>query len=268
MENLLGLPVLASAHGGQIDNLIVLFHWLMAVLFVGWAVYFVYTLIRFRATKNPTADYEGVKSHLTSYIETAVALFEAVLLIGFSMPIWGAVRNELPVESESTVVRLVAEQFAWNVHYPGPDGKFGRTSPELVNAETNPLGLDSSDPFAADDIATINQLHLPVDKPVIIHLSSKDVIHSFALQEMRVKQDAIPGFSIPVWFVPTLTTVEYRKIKEDPEVNFEISCAQLCGLGHYRMRGFLTIEAQDEFDAWLADQYPFGSGGDDEWDDF
>ena len=127
----------------------------------------------------------------------------------------------------------------------------------MIDPQTNPLGLDSSDPNASDDILTINQLHLPVDKPAIIHLSSKDVLHSFGLPEMRVKQDIIPGLSIPTWFVPAMTTKEFQSIKGDSTITFEIACAQLCGLGHYRMRGFLTVETQAEFEAWLVEQGPF-----------
>ena len=99
----------------------------------------------------------------------------------------------------------------------------------------NPLGLDRKDPNAKDDITTINQLNLPIDRPVLVHLSSKDVIHSFGLYEMRVKQDAIPGMSIPVWFIP-------NRIGE-----YEIACSQLCGLGHFRMRGFITIQSAADY---------------------
>jgi cytochrome c oxidase subunit 2 len=152
------------------------------------------------------------------------------------------------------VVRVVGEQFAWNVHYPGPDGVFGRTAIDLVDAASNPLGLDRDDPAAADDVTTINQLHLPVGKPAIIHLSSKDVIHSFMLNEMRVKQDAVPGVSIPVWFVPTMTTDELRQRRGDDTAHFEIACAQLCGIGHATMRGFLTIHTAEDFDAWMTEQ--------------
>jgi cytochrome c oxidase subunit 2 len=127
------------------------------------------------------------------------------------------------------------------VHYPGPDGKFGRRDIKLVAAE-NPIGLDRTDPDAKDDVTMINQLNLPVDKPILVHLSSKDVIHSFGLIEMRVKQDAIPGMDIPVWFIP-------NKIGE-----FEIACSQLCGLGHYRMRGFVSVKSQGDYDAWLASE--------------
>lgn len=241
MNDFLGLPPDASAHGAQIDHMIGLVHWLMAFLFAGWGVFFVYTLVRFRRSKQPRANYTGVKSHASSYLEGAVAVIEAVLLIGFAIPFWANVVTAYPSEAESLVVRVVAEQFAWNVHYPGRDGIFGKTDISLVTAD-NPIGLDRSDPAAMDDIATINQMNLPVDKPVIAWLSSKDVIHSFGIPLMRVKHDAIPGERIPVWFVP-IKTGEY-----------EIACAQLCGLGHYRMRGFVTVQTPEEFEAWLQEE--------------
>ena len=122
----------------------------------------------------------------------------------FAIPAWASRVESFPQENQATVVRVVAQQFQWNVHYPGADGQFGRTDPKLASSE-NALGLDQKDPAAKDDIQTINQLVLPVDKPVIVHLSSQDVIHSFSLIQMRVKQDAIPGESIPVWFTPIVT---------------------------------------------------------------
>ena len=104
------------------------------------------------------------------------------------------------------------------------------------------------------DISAPNQLHVPVGRPVLVHLSSKDVIHSFGLYEMRVKQDAIPGMQIPVWFIPTITTKEMRAKLGKPDFDYEISCSQLCGLGHYRMRGFLTVDSAEDFTKWIADQ--------------
>ena len=210
MEQFLNLPPDGSAHGPAIDNLIGIVHWLMLLLFVGWGTFYIVTLIRFRRSKNPKANYIGVKSHLSSYLEVGVLVIEIVLLIGFSIPLWSKRVDAFPQEKDATVVRVVAEQFSWNIHYPGPDGKFGKTSLTLVDAD-NPLGLDRSDPDAKDDIATINQLNLPVGKPVIVHLSSKDVIHSFGIPPYRVKQDAIPGMSIPVWFTPIKTTDEIRE---------------------------------------------------------
>ena len=247
MWELLGLPPQASAHAADVDRLIVLLHWMMAILFVGWGAFFLYTLVRFRQSANPKADYAGVKSHNSSYLDVVLALVEAVLLIGFAIPAWATRVNQLPAEGEATVVHVVAKQFEWHIHYPGPDGMFGRTAIELITP-TNAIGLDRSDPAAADDLATINQFNMPVNKPVIVHLSTQDVIHSFAIAELRVKQDVIPGQEIPVWFVPTLTG------------NFEINCSQLCGLGHYRMRGFVSIQTESEFQDWFAEEIAFQSG--------
>jgi cytochrome c oxidase subunit 2 len=241
MLNWLGLPVEASTHAGEIDQMIVLVHWLMLLLFVGWGAFFVYVLVRFRKSANPTASYTGAHGKISKGLEVAVAAIEIVLLVFFAIPAWARRVNAFPSESQAFTVRVVGEQFAWNVQYPGKDGRFGRTDPKLVSAD-NPLGLDRTDPNAKDDITTINQLNIPVDRPILVHLSSKDVIHSFGLYEMRVKQDAIPGLDIPVWFIPNRPG------------EYEITCSQLCGLGHYRMRGFVTVQKQPDFDTWMADQ--------------
>ena len=241
MGELLGLPVQASEHAAEIDNMIVLLHWLMAVLFVGWGAFFIYTLIRFRAKANPKADYTGVTSHTSSYLEITVAVIEAVLLVGFAIPAWAHRVNDIPPEEEATVVRMIGKQFEWHSHYPGADGRWGRRDLSLITP-TNSIGLDRSDPNGADDIVSINQMNLPIDKPVIVYLSSQDVIHSMGIAEMRVKQDAIPGIEIPVWWVPNL------------EGDFEVNCSQLCGLGHYRMRGFVSIMPEAEYEAWLAEE--------------
>ena len=241
MQELLGLPVQASAHAGEIDQMIVLVHWLMAVLFVGWGTFFIYTLLRFRAGANQKADYAGVTSHTSSHLEIGIGVIETVLLVGFAIPAWAHRVNDFPPEGESTVIHMIAKQFEWHSHYPGADGRFGRRDISLITP-TNSIGLDRSDPNAADDVHTINQMNLPVDKPVLVYLSTQDVIHSMGIAEMRVKQDAIPGMEIPVWWVPTR------------EGEYEVNCSQLCGLGHFRMRGFVTVQSQAKFDAWMAEE--------------
>lgn len=241
MLEVLRMPPAASAHAGDVDQLMVLIHWLMLVLFIGWTAFFVYVLIRFRRSAHPKASYDGLRGRWSMWIEGGVLAAEVVLLAFFSIPIWSARVDALPATDQSTVVRVVAEQFAWNVHYPGGDGVFGRTDVRLI-APVNPLGLDRSDPAAADDITTINQLNLPVGRPAIVYLSTKDMVHSFTLPQMRVKQDTVPGLLQPLWFTP-LQTGEW-----------EILCSQLCGLGHYRMRGFYTVQSAEDFDAWLSAQ--------------
>lgn len=250
------MPVNAAAHGAEIDRLLVLMHWLMALLFVGWAIYFVVVLVKFRAGKSPQANYNGVKNHVSTYLEVGVVAAEVILLVGFAIPAWARWVTPHEPESGALEVRVVGEQFAWNVHYPGPDGIFGMSSIDLVDS-TNPIGLDrASDPYAKDDVTTINQLHLPVDRPVTVYLSSKDVIHSFFLPQLRVKQDAIPGMEIPVHFEAVATTPEAETSPKciADKTCWEIGCAQLCGLGHYRMRGFYRVHSQESFAAWMEAQ--------------
>jgi len=234
------MPVQASAHAAEIDHMTILVHWLMLVLFVGWGGFFIFVLVRFRRGANPKASYAGAKGKISKGLEIGVAVVEVILLLFYAIPAWAKRVKSFPSENEAVVVRVVGEQFAWNIHYPGADGKFGRTDIKLVSSD-NPLGLDRTDPAAKDDITEINQLNLPVDRPVLVHLSSKDVIHSFGLYEMRVKQDAVPGLDIPVWFIP-------NRIGE-----YEIACSQLCGLGHFRMRGFVNVKSDADFRKYLDD---------------
>ncbi len=258
LTELLFLPDLASSHGHEIDFIILLIHLLMGVLFVGWGLFFVVTMARFNRRMNPKANYHGVKSHVSSYIEIGVVAAEVLLLIGFSLPFWAKQVNAYPNRGDLVEVRVVAEQFAWNIHYPGEDGIFGSSHPKFLDTQSNPLGIDPDDPNGFDDFVMINELHLPAGRPALVHLSSKDVVHSFALPEMRVKQDAIPGLSIPTWFTPTKSG------------NFEIACAQLCGIGHYRMRGQMIIHHEEEFQSWLARNAPVlnEDGTVEEFDDF
>ena len=254
MTEWLGLPPLATTHGGQVDSLIGWVHIFMFVLFVGWGAFITYVLIRFRRSRNPVASYPGVRTHASSYLEGAVLVVEMVLLFAFSIPLWAARVDHVPDEKQALVVQVTAEQFAWNVHYPGPDRVFGRTDIKLIDLQSNPLGLDRNDPAAKDDVTTLNQLYLPVNTPIIVRLRSKDVIHSFGVPEFRVKQDAVPGLTIPIWFIPNVTTADMRTRLSKPEFQYEIACAQLCGLGHARMRGFVTVTTGEEFQKWLDER--------------
>lgn len=235
------LPPDISTHGAGIDGLINVLHWFMLVLFVGWGLYLVYCLFKFRERPGHKADLGHHSFPIPKYVEIGVVLVEVALLVFFSYPIWARYKSDFPPEDKSLHVHIIAEQFAWNIHYPGADGKFGRTKIELIDG-TNPVGLDKEDPAAKDDVVTINQFNIPVNKPVIIDLSSKDVIHSFFLPVARVKQDAVPGITVPIWFEATKTG------------EFEIACAQLCGLGHYRMRGAFNVMTQDQWNSWMAEE--------------
>lgn len=240
MEKFLNLPILASEQGAKSDLLLTYLHWLMFALFIGWLIFFLYTVFRFSAKRTPKADYVGVRSHYSSYLELGVAGIEAALLIFVAYPIWKSHTKGFPKESDATVIQIVAQQFAWNARYTGPDKTFGKQDMKMVTPE-NVFGVDPADSNGKDDVQVLNDIHVPITKPVICQISSKDVIHSFRLMAMRVTQDAIPGMRIPIWFQPTR------------EGRYQIYCAQLCGNGHAAMAGgFITVESEEKFNKWLA----------------
>ena len=172
-------------------------------------------LVRYRARPGRTASYTH-GNVVVEIIWTVIPTLILVYLAFHSQRVWARVRGTPP--PPDLQVEITAEQFAWNIRYAGPDGTFN----------------------TVDDITTLNQLHLPVHQTVLIHLTSKDVIHSFFVPQFRMKQDAVPGLTTRVWLSATKTG------------HYEIACAELCGLGHYRMRGFLTIESPEEFSSWLV----------------
>jgi cytochrome c oxidase subunit 2 len=239
------MPPDYSAHGPEVDGLIADMHIMIAVLLFFWLFYFIFVLVRFRARKQGAANYEGLRSRWPLYLVAVVMAVEFLHLFAFSIPAWARWATPLSAAEKPLEIHVIGEQFAWNVHYPGPDGIFGRRDIKLVTS-SNPLGLDPNDPRGKDDVVTLNQLHMQVGRPMLIHLSSKDVIHSFFLPYMRVKQDAIPGIEVAIHFTP---------VKEG-EKDFEIACAQLCGLGHYRMRGQYAVHNKAGFDRWLAENAP------------
>jgi cytochrome c oxidase subunit 2 len=240
LNRLLGILPNASEHGPMVDHMLEFCHWFMLVLFVGWTSYFLVALWKFHKSRNPKADYHGVRSHASTHLEASVVLIEAVLLLGFALPLWGRRTNDIPISGDRLEVRCIARQFGWYFHYQGPDGKFGRQRTESISS-SNPLGLDPSDPNSADDYIS-NELHLINHKPTVVRVSSLDVIHGLALHQMRIQQDAMPGMEIPQWFRPIKTGT------------WEIVCAQLCGTGHSAMLATYTVQEQKEFDEFQKEQ--------------
>jgi len=236
------LPRLASRHGAGIDNMLIYLLVSTGTLFLAGHFVLGYFIWRFGGQAKPSHRLSSKKvernwSLVLGLIMTLVAE-GGVLAIG--MPVWGEYFAAAP-PADALTIEVTSEQFAWNVRYPGVDGQFGSISPALIDV-SNPIGLDPDDSIGNDDITTVNQIYVPVDEPVRIRLRSKDVIHSFFLPELRVKQDAVPGMTIDIWFVPTESG------------QFELACTELCGLGHYRMKGFFNVMTAAEFDTWLAEQ--------------
>jgi cytochrome c oxidase subunit 2 len=229
------------------DAMLLHVHWMVIGLFVGWAAYFLYVLLRYRAGRNPKAFREGTRGGVAIFIFVGVVVAEAVLLIGSALPLWFDRTSARPSQGNPLVLRVIGQQFAWNVHYPGADGQFGETALSLVSAD-NPIGLDRSSKFGRDDVVLQHDIHLVLDRPTIIELSSKDVIHSFGVPAMRVKQDVVPGLRSAVWFTPTMAG------------DFDVACSQLCGAGHYLMRAVITVESNEAFQKFLSDEAKVQSG--------
>jgi cytochrome c oxidase subunit 2 len=183
-------------------------------------------------------------THGNNTLEIIWTVLTAILFIGLNLmssSIWAAERFR-PAQPGALQVEVTGMQFAWYFRYAGPDGKFGATKPELIDPSAgaeSAIGLDTTDPAAKDDIVT-GVMYVPVNREVELILRAHDVIHSFFVPSMRFKQDAVPGLAIHMHFTPISTG------------DYEIACAELCGLGHYKMHGLLKVVSQAEFDKWLA----------------
>ena len=233
------LPLAASAQAVDLDRVLASVHLHIAIQALAWGAFLLICLVRFRRGVHPRADHVGLRPVLPLAAIGLVVIGDAVLLATSALPVWIA-RTTPPDPSPSTFeVRVIAEQFAWNVHYPGPDGRFGPTTAALIGP-ANPVGIDRSAADGRDDIGLANLLTVPLGREIVVQLSSRDVVHSFTLNEMRVRQDATPGQVVRTWFTPTMTG------------QWEIACSQLCGLGHYRMRGSFSVVTPEEWSAWQA----------------
>ena len=213
----LRLPENVSTYGGQIDGLFYLILWITGIIFIVVEALLLYFLFRYRHREGRPARYTHGSNRL-EVVWTIVPAIICVVLALMSRRSWAEIKQSMP--QGAITVEIMAEQFAWNLRYAGSDGKLN----------------------TADDVLSLNQMHIPVGRPVIVSLKSKDVIHSLFLPEFRVKQDAVPGMTTRIWFEATRTG------------NWEIACAELCGLGHYRMKGFITVDSPEDFEKWLATQ--------------
>jgi cytochrome c oxidase subunit 2 len=230
------MPPLTSDRGA-IDHGIAIALLVTGVVFVVTNLMLAWVSWRFEDREGAVASYWHDHAGLEWSWTGVTALILFLFLFG-ALRLWGQIVTT-PPPADALLVEVTAQQFAWNVRYPGPDGVLGKTN-ALQASQENPIGVDRSDPAAADDLMLLNQLYLPQDRAVRVQLRSMDVLHSFFLPEFRVKQDAVPGMTVQTWFIPTQSG------------QFEIACAEHCGLGHYRMRGQVYVVPAAEFDQALA----------------
>ena len=233
------LQPLASQQGRAADEMFNAILIATGAAFIAVHLFVAIALIRYAAHgSRPAAHWhEHLGAELTWTLVPAAGL---VVLAILGEIVWARVYSPPPANAQ--VVEVTARQFLWYVRYPGPDGKLARIDPKFISAG-NPLGLDPADPDSKANVVVTNEFHVVNNRPVKVLVRSLDVIHSFFLPNFRVKQDAVPGRNIDIWFTP------------DRAGAYQIACAQLCGVGHYTMRGNMVVEAdQAAFDAWLAKQ--------------
>ena len=232
-------PETISKAAEQIDAEILLTLAITGVAFFAAQFLLGWFIFRYRDRGQAKAVY----IHGNSMVEYAGMLVTATAFVYLAI-VGQKVFAELhlqPSPPDAIHIEVTGEQFVWNIRYPGPDGQFGRTHPRYYEAAGNTVGVVPDDPTGADDIITVNQLAVPVNTPVELTLRSKDVLHSFFLPNLRIKQDAVPGLAIPLRF------------KAEKTGNYEIVCAELCGLTHYRMFAFLKVMEPDDYAAWLEE---------------
>lgn len=242
-HRVLWFPEAISEHGKTIDDQFALSFVVLGILFLISQGIFGYAVMRSARRGKGSTPFWPAKPRtefLVTFVVVGLFFVLDVTLSLFSEKAWANLYFSEPAP-DAVLVEVTAEQFAWNVRYPGADGRFGKTDTQKIT-RTNPIGLDRFDEAAGDDVVTLGDLQVPIGRPIRIRLRSKDVLHSFWVPALRLKQDIVPGMAIELQF----------KVTKPGE--YEIACAELCGLGHFRMKGTLTVVEQERFEEWLKEE--------------
>ena len=265
MTELFKSPPPITEHGWNVDRVVVFVHLLMAVLFVGWTLYFIFCLVKFRESNHPKADYHGARSKFwTTLVEYGVIAAEVILIVCFAIPLWAEVMNDEKLakikanakDGSGLEIHILAKQFDWSARYAGNDKKFAQQDIRFADKSNNPFGLDPND-ASIDDVLVLaakdrkGAIVVPVDTAVALKITSMDVIHSFKVLPLRVCKDAIPGLQLPIHFEVDKDYLDVDQANKDGEHIFLITCAQLCGDGHGSMNGYLKVVSKIKFKEWI-----------------
>ena len=246
----------ASDHGIHVDTMMKITLWITGFVFVVTQVALFWFSYKYQESDDRKPYYYPHNNKL-EVIWTAVPAIALTIMVGFGLYYWFGITGTAP--DKAMEVEITGSQFKWEFRYPGADGKLGKKYYRQINeGANNPLGQVWEDSTNKDDIyiAPGDPMHLVVNKPVKLVINAKDVIHDVGLSHFRLKMDAVPGTPTTMWFTPIKTTAEMKKETGDPDFVYEISCDQMCGQGHFKMRGQIIVEKQEEFDLWMAKQTP------------
>ena len=230
-----------ASNWGYIDDTIVITFWVTGVVFVAIVLFMAYCVYRYRYQEGKRAEYRPENTKLEWWL-TGLTAVGVVVMLTPGLFVW---HQFVTVPEGAAEVEVLSQQWQWSYRYPGKDGVLG-TSDTLNVDFDNPFGLNRNDPNGQDDILVEgDDLHLPIDRPVKMLLRSIDVLHDFYVPEFRAKMDIVPGAVTYFWFIPTRIG------------RFDVLCFELCGVGHYTMRGNVVIEEESDFQAWLQEQTTF-----------
>lgn len=244
----------ASYQGDHIDTMLWITLAITGVVFIITQIALFWFAFKYQASEKRKAYYYPHNNKL-EVIWTVIPAIALTILVGFGLYYWFNITGDAP--KNAMVVEVTGSQFQWDFRYPGKDGILGKKYYKDINpAANNPLGQIWDDPANHDDIHVTQEVHLVVNKPVKLIIGSKDVIHDVGLVHFRMKMDAVPGTPTTMWFTPKYTTEQMKKITGNPNFVYELSCDQMCGKGHWSMRGVVVVETQEEFDRWIVSQKP------------
>jgi len=240
----------ASDHGLLIDRMLKITIIITGIVFFITQVLLFWYCFKYQESEKRKAFYFPHNNKL-EIIWTVIPAIALTVLVGFGIIYWFRITGDAP--KDASVVEVTGSQFKWEFRYPGDDKILGKKYFKNYNAVNNPLGQLWDDPANRDDVyVTGEPMHLVVNKPVKLVIGAKDVIHDVGLSHFRMKMDAVPGTPTTMWFTPTKTSRQMKEETGNPDFVYEISCDQMCGQGHWSMRGEIIVETQEEFDVWMA----------------
>ena len=242
----------ASDHGEKIDLMLYITIGVTGVVFLITQILLFWFAFKYQENDERKAYYFPHNTKLELIWTTVPAIFLTVLVV-FGLKYWFKMTGEAP--KDSVIVEVTGHQFAWEFRYPGTDKILGKKNYKLTKG-ANSLGVDFNDPASLDDLHVSATMHLPVGKPVKLVINAQDVLHDVGLVHFRLKMDAVPGIPTTMWFTPLYTTEQMKVKTGNPNFTYEISCDQMCGKGHFSMRGMIIVEKEEDYNKWLATQQP------------
>ena len=243
----------ASVEGEKIDLMLYITIAVTGLVFFITQILLFWFAYKYQEKEGKKAFFFPHNNKLELIWTTVPAIFLTILVV-FGLKYWFKMTSDAP--KDAVVVEITGHQFAWDMRYPGTDGKLGKKNYKLYNQPSgNTLAVDFNDEESWDDLHT-TEMHLPVNRPVKLVINAMDVIHDVGLSHFRMKMDAVPGIPTTMWFTPQYTTEQMKKRTGNPNFVYEISCDQMCGKGHFSMRGVIIVESEEDYKKWLASQKP------------